>query len=135
VSRTVGGGWGWPGLYRSVELQVGERVLYEADAGWNAGWLGSTWGKLYVTNQRLIWARNRFMPPTPRKPVLAVPVASILGTEVKHPSFGSRWRLLARTLQRTYSFVLAPVSLKEDIEELRDMIEKLRGQRETDIAP
>jgi hypothetical protein len=126
VSRTVGGGW-----HRTVELQDGERVLYEADAGWrNAPWLGSTRGKLYLTNQRLVWARARLQLPLPRQPILAIPMGDILGTQVKTPLFGSRYSLLVRTRERTYRFVLLPVSLEEDIEACRDMIEKARGSRE-----
>jgi len=128
VSRTVGGGW-----HSIVELQNEERVLYEADAGWwNASWLRSGHGKLYVTNQGLIWARDRLtMWPFPRQPILVIPLRDILGTQVKTPLFGSRFSLLVQTRERTYRFVFLPVSLEEDIEECRDMIEKARGSHET----
>jgi hypothetical protein len=57
-------------------------------------------------------------------------MGDILGTQVKTPLFGSRYSLLVRTRERTYRFVLLPVSLEEDIEACRDMIEKARGSRE-----
>ena len=131
MNRTVGGGWGLTGWHRTVELQAGERVLYEACAVWNAGWLGSTCGKLYATNQRLIWVRDRLMPPIPRQPILVIAVGDILGTEMKRPPFEFRWRLLIQTRDRSYWFIFIPLSPKKEIEECRGMIEKARGQHET----
>ena len=135
MTRSVGGG-----MHRTVELQHGERVLYEAVAGLrNARWVASEPGMLYLTNQRLIWARHHLLfplrIPLPRRPILVIPLGHVLGTEVKRPMFGNRWRLLVRTRERTYSFVLLPVSLEEDIEECRDMLEKQRGSHGTRAHP
>ena len=127
---TVGGEMG-----RTVQLENGERVLYEAAAKWrNATWLGSGVGMLYLTNQRLIWARERLpFPlgiPLPSQAVLVIPLGDILRTQLKVPLFGSRYSLLVRTRQRTYSFKFIPISEKEDIEECRAMIEEARGSHE-----
>ena len=129
---TVGGEMG-----RIVNLQNGERVLYEASAKWrNATWLGSGIGMLYLTNQRLIWARERLpFPlgiPLPGQPVLVIVLGDILRTQVKIGLFGSRYSLLVRTQKRTYRFMFIPISLEEDAEECRDMIEKARGSHETE---
>ena len=123
---TVGGEMG-----RTVLLQNGERVLYQASAKWrNATWLGSGIGMLYLTNQRLIWARERLpFPlgiPLPGQPVLVIGLGDILGTQLKVPLFGSRYSLLVGTQQRRYRFMFIPISEKEDVEECRDMIEKAR---------
>jgi hypothetical protein len=120
-------------LYGTVELQEGERVLYEDDAAWKSTWLGSGIGWLCLTSQRLIWARQPYplAIPLPSQPVLRIGLEDILGTEVKVPMFGSRYSLLVRARQRTYRFMFEPISEREDIEECSAMIEKARGQHET----
>ena len=125
MSGTLGGG-----LQRTVELQDGERVEYEDDAAWYATWLRRN-GKLYLTNQRLIWAGARPLWPLRGQPILAMPLGDILATDVKVPLFGGVYRLLVRTRERTYSFSFLPTSLKEDVEEWWDMIEKARGSHGT----
>jgi len=126
VSKTVGGG-----RYSAVELQDEERVLYEDDAAWRATWLRRALGKLYLTNQRLIWARAHLQVSLLRQPVLAISLGDIIGTDIKVPLFGGYHYLLVRTRERTYSIGFLPRSLKADVEECRDMIEKARGQHET----
>ena len=127
---TVGGEMG-----RVVPLEDEERVLYEAFAKWrNATWLGSGIGMLYLTSQRLIWARERLpFPlgvPLPSQPVLMIPLTDILETNFKILMFGSRYSLIVRTRQRTYRFMFIPISEEEDVKECRDMIEKARRSHE-----
>jgi len=107
-------------------------VLYEDEAGWRAAWLRRAWGKLYLTNQRLIWARGHPQFPLIRQPVLAIPLGDIAGTDIKVPLFGGYYYLLVRTGERTYSFGFRPASLKADVEEWQGMIEKARGSHETE---
>jgi hypothetical protein len=118
------------GQYSSVELQEREHVLYEDEAGWRAAWLRRAWGRLYLTNQRLIWARGHPQLPLIRQPVLIISLRDIMGTDMKVPLFGGYYYLLVRTQERTYSFGFQPASLKADVEEWRHMIEKARGSYE-----
>ena len=79
------------------------------------GWLGSTGGKLYVTNQRLIWARDRLMPPPPRQSILLISIDDILDTEVH------RWRVGVQTEERKYWFNFGWI-FENRVKECRDII-------------
>ncbi len=127
MSRVVGGGW-----HRTVELHEGEQLLYEhAAIWWDGGWWGgSATGKLYVTDQRFIWARDRLTLPIPRQSVLLIAVGDILDAEVYRRVLG------VQTEERKYWFKLFTFMRgwpddKQDLEECRDMIEKAIRSNET----
>jgi len=93
------------------------------------GAVGTT-GQLYVTNQRIIWTRDRLVLPIPRHPMLVIAVGDILDVEVYRRVLG------VQTEERKYWFKLFTFMLgwpddKQDLEECRNTFEKVIRSNET----
>ncbi len=132
MTKSVGDRW-----YRNVQLGVQEDVLYEVHAMWRvANPLRLGWGKLYLTNKRLIWTRQRWTPQMPRRPIVVVPIEDISGTEVRRSWFRPDYDyLLLQTWQDTYWFFFQPSlpwkSQEPEIEEFCNTLQKVRSLHET----